>query len=355
MRVIQKSDDNFIKFNDVESVLIHGDKSKIKQPFITIAIPTYRRHILLKEAIDSALNQLNPNCEYEVIIVDNEVSYGVVTETEKLIKGYSNNKLLYYRNSDNIGMAGNWNRCFELARGKWVAFLHDDDLLVNDYLFKVSKLLDKKKKIGALVSSFEIIGENNRTKKDSKLERVTKKLFVRFGKNKLMRIRPLDTKIWNSNIYGPPTCGALFYKDYALKQGGFDEDNFPSLDWFFLFNFNKKYKVYKPLDKLGFYRVIDNESLNPKTLRAFVKDAADFREINRKSYLIGKLMFKFFKYEQHAVIIDWVMDLGKSSELKAEEFNNLCKYKIRPILLSLYKRAFRIYWIIKRIMAMIFG
>ena len=34
----------------------------------------------------------------------------------------------------NIGMIGNWNRLYTLARGEWVVMLHDDDLLYNDYL-----------------------------------------------------------------------------------------------------------------------------------------------------------------------------------------------------------------------------
>lgn len=179
---------NFNKKKHVNSRLIYGKVSDSK-PYITIAIPTYKRHQLLREAIDSAINQTNIPCEYEIIVVDNEVEFesGVYSETEEIVKRYNDERLLYYRNNDNLGMFGNWNRCIELARGEWVSFLHDDDIIIPDYLEKVYKLLKRKKNIGAIISNSEIlisdrtsisnshisISESNKIKLTSgKLERI---------------------------------------------------------------------------------------------------------------------------------------------------------------------------------------
>ena len=46
-----------------------------------------------------------------------------------------------YRNTKNVGMVRNHNICAELARGKYIAFLHDDDMLLPNYLRKVEKYL----------------------------------------------------------------------------------------------------------------------------------------------------------------------------------------------------------------------
>lgn len=62
-------------------------------------------------------------------------------ETEKLMMSYSNNPMIsYYKNADNLGMVGNWNRLFTLAKGKYVVMLHDDDLLLPTFLSECVKL-----------------------------------------------------------------------------------------------------------------------------------------------------------------------------------------------------------------------
>ena len=57
--------DNFAKIAHVVSVPVK--KAILESPLVTIAIPTYKRADLLKEAIDSALNQDYEGI-YEVII-----------------------------------------------------------------------------------------------------------------------------------------------------------------------------------------------------------------------------------------------------------------------------------------------
>ena len=52
-------------------------------------------------------------------------------------------KLRYYKNVQNIGLFGNWNRCFQLACGKWVVLLHDDDLIFDDFLLKTVYYLNR--------------------------------------------------------------------------------------------------------------------------------------------------------------------------------------------------------------------
>ena len=99
--------DNFLKYKDVKSqVIIEG---KIKNPKITIAIPTYKRNSLIKDTIDSVLKQINFD-NYEVIIVDNDDNFNN-KELENIINEYKNKKISYYKNEKNIGMFGNWNRC----------------------------------------------------------------------------------------------------------------------------------------------------------------------------------------------------------------------------------------------------
>ena len=67
-------------------------------------------------------------------------------------------KLLRYKNEKNLGIYGNWNRCLQLARGKWYTMLHDDDLLSNNFLKEMMGVLNKNPKISCLnrITSYNV-------------------------------------------------------------------------------------------------------------------------------------------------------------------------------------------------------
>ena len=62
--------------------------SNIPEPVFTIAIPTFCRSSLLKEAVLSALNQVT-NVPYDIIVVDNNPKRN--DETEQLLNQFKEN------------------------------------------------------------------------------------------------------------------------------------------------------------------------------------------------------------------------------------------------------------------------
>ena len=131
--------DNFTKFEHIKSVPIYETKIKLIENFsITIAIPTYKRHDLLKIALESAINQKGID-NFEVIVIDNDPTRGC--KTELLMNNYIDSKVTYYKNEENIGMVGNWNRCISMSRSNYITILNDDDWLELGYLqFSFSSL-----------------------------------------------------------------------------------------------------------------------------------------------------------------------------------------------------------------------
>lgn len=100
----------------------------MKPPAITIAIPFYSGQALLRKAIASVLRQ--PISDLELIVCDDHGSEDGVPE---LLESFHDPRIKYFRNDVNLGMAGNWNRCLDLARADLVTLLHADDELLEGY------------------------------------------------------------------------------------------------------------------------------------------------------------------------------------------------------------------------------
>jgi glycosyltransferase involved in cell wall biosynthesis len=95
----------------------------------SIVITTYNRLNLLKRAIDSALAQTLP-CE--VVVVDDCSTDGTqvyVQEQCERLASAGDKRLVYHRNSENIGHSKSVNAGVELATGEWIKPLDDDDYL----------------------------------------------------------------------------------------------------------------------------------------------------------------------------------------------------------------------------------
>lgn len=93
------------------------------EPLVSICIPTYNRAGMIGTAIESALGQTYRNIE--VIVVDNASS----DNTADVVASYTDERLIFVKNEKNLGLFGNFNRCIELATGKYLHILHSDDYI----------------------------------------------------------------------------------------------------------------------------------------------------------------------------------------------------------------------------------
>ncbi len=91
-----------------------------KKPLVSVIIPTYNRGWILKEAIDSVLEQdFN---DYELIVVDD----GSVDDTPTILKAYKN-EITVLRQA-NRGVSAARNSGIKAATGRLISFLDSDDL-----------------------------------------------------------------------------------------------------------------------------------------------------------------------------------------------------------------------------------
>jgi glycosyltransferase involved in cell wall biosynthesis len=91
-------------------------------PDVSIVIPTAGRSHLLATTLHCALNQTD--VDVEVIVVDDAST----DDTARLLKRYDDDRVRVLRNEVRRGVSAARNRGVEHARGRWIAFLDDDDL-----------------------------------------------------------------------------------------------------------------------------------------------------------------------------------------------------------------------------------
>lgn len=96
----------------------------MNRELISVVIPTYNRYKELIRALESVKNQTYKNLE--VIIIDDNVDQKLSKKIEILIKNKYNN-YIYIKNQENIGGALSRNKGIEIAKGKYISFLDDDD------------------------------------------------------------------------------------------------------------------------------------------------------------------------------------------------------------------------------------
>ena len=95
-------------------------------PLVTVYLPTRNRSTLVAEAIDSVLNQTLT--DFELIVVDD----GSVDGTPELLrsKAVTDPRIRILRNEVSLGAPAARNAAIEIARGKFVIGLDDDDLML---------------------------------------------------------------------------------------------------------------------------------------------------------------------------------------------------------------------------------
>jgi len=96
----------------------------IKQPRISIVIPTYNRAHLISNTIDSVLEQTINNIE--VIVVDDFSSD--FEALQQVIKNYNNPKISLLRHMQNLHGSAARNTGIKAAKGEYLALLDSDDI-----------------------------------------------------------------------------------------------------------------------------------------------------------------------------------------------------------------------------------
>lgn len=300
------------------------DIIKNSAPLLSIIIPTYRRPLLLKEALESIIAQSGFN-DYEIVVVDNE-GIGTdahISETEKIINELNSPKVIYYQNKKNLSVCDNWNLCLSLARGMWVCMVHDDDVLMPDCLRTLYMEVSKNPKIkflGCINYSFT---------RPEELKEIQKK--------KNTRVRRIG---YEEFMYGMPVplLGAFFKRDKAIEIGGFEETSHIG-DSVFVAKFSYYFGTYLYKQPLYGYRISMNQDSANNDMN-YIRRVADYYLwlciANRRNKFLKKLFRKNCQYNLQNRIREYNSDKSYGREHIISEENifrdcNIKQEKLYPI------------------------
>lgn len=278
---------------------------------LTVAVPIYNVEENIERAIKSCSHINLDKSEYEILVVDNCSTDNSMKMVEKLKEEIFEN-IVIYKNKDNIGRVRNWNRCLELARGKYLIFLFGSDEINNNvdikqYLYE----LDKESEIS--LYKHEVIFDNKNEIEDEILS------------NKLGQKVVLSEFIENNFIKKCNYCcfGILqqhIYRTDVIRKNNirFDEKIPRTTDRVFIFEVinsgNKKFLYNKT--PLSIWHISNNRFHNKvhnKIYKEQIKEDMDIlwgNEVIANKYILKKygysdesINYTFYKHYSDLKII----------------------------------------------------
>lgn len=270
--------DAFGDWAHVESDLLIGDQDR-ERPVATIAIPTYLRGHLLPDAVRSAFAQ-DWTGAFEVVVLDNDPHSDGAAALLSEVPELAGKNFRYFRNRENVGMFGNFNRCVELARGEWMTFLMDDDLLDANFLSATMAAVEEVpgvdgiscrkryrdiRPVSVAARRVPSLPQRGRARLRRALVRgVRKPIYAWHFKGRETRRLTRNQFFWGP-VAGTP-AGFLFRRSRALAIGGYLPEEFPASDFWFYARFAERFHLRQHRSVMATCRILENESNKPETM-----------------------------------------------------------------------------------------
>lgn len=123
-------------------------------PKVSVIMPAYNAEKYIAEAIDSILNQTFG--DFEFIIIDDGSADGTV----EIVKSYTDPRIRFYQNEENMGVAATLNRGLDLAGGAYIARMDSDDISLPERFEKQVTYLGSHSECGICGSNLQIFSSN---------------------------------------------------------------------------------------------------------------------------------------------------------------------------------------------------
>ncbi len=240
------------------------DKKLSDRPLVSICIPTYNGARFISDALRSILDQRY--APLEVVFSDDASNDGTLSIIRQFLSENNMPASVLTHTPSTIG--ANWNYCIQHAKGKYIKFLFQDDVLLPDCISKMAEVLEQHDDIGLVASKRLFIVEDSFLTLETKAwMKIFEDLQETLGIPAVNGISVFDASLFKSekflktplNKFGEPSS-FMFRKDILRETGYFNEKLRQSLDYEFCYRLLKKYKIAILQDKLIKFRLHNKQT-----------------------------------------------------------------------------------------------
>jgi glycosyltransferase involved in cell wall biosynthesis len=192
---------------------------EMNQPLLHVMIPAYGKSPYLRQTLESAVKHLPIDVPITVIEDPSNES-----SIENLVKEFS--RVQYVKNSERLGIGGNFNKSIELSTGVFTQICGSDDVFLDNPLKDLDKDKLNQNNISTIGLDVEVINETGKTVKTipdlvKRTLRPSLKKITIFQNDKIFSNLMLGD--W---LYFP----AILWKTETLKQTKFDGNFHTAMD-----------------------------------------------------------------------------------------------------------------------------
>lgn len=279
----------------------------MKDPLVSIVIPTYNCANYLPLTIASILKQTYQNLEIRLI------DDGSTDQTADLVKEFGD-KVFYERGPNSGGPSRPRNIGIMKSRGDFIFFFDSDDIMLSDKVKDTCEIFMKYPDVDAIFTDFMVIGEH---------EEVLNTKFLADYRSFKRSCRPTEldkvslvtgsevyTELLYANFIG--TSSIAIRKDVFNKVGMFDENLKYSEDHDLWFRIARNVRKFAFIDKVEHcYR----KRLSSNSHRSFYNVPFVIKVLEeQKKYIKNKRQKKNLYTMLHYQLISYAWGLQKNGE-----------------------------------------
>jgi len=210
------------------------------RPRFSVMVPTYEPDAgLLRQTLESVMAHGMPAESMQIAVIDDTRRPGMTTALVRSID--PGGRIEVVENEERLGIAGNWNRALELARGELVHLLHQDDHVLPRFYDHIDAGFRRAPHVGMGVCRSRIIdGQGRHVRSNSRL-RWTSGTLPEWLPRIAVRQRV-------------QTPAVVVKRSVYESIGGFRTDLCQALDWEMWVRIAARYPVWYEPQMLAVYR-----------------------------------------------------------------------------------------------------
>ena len=272
-------------------------------PIVSVVMPTYKGSEDIEKTLNSILRQTYPYLQI-IVVDDNGAGTDEQIATEAVARRFP--EVEYYKHAVNINGAAARNTGIRHAKGKYVAFLDDDDVWKNDKIeLQVKKMESLDDSYGIVYGPFISVDNNGKETKIS---------------------GGLEGNILYEFLMGKVRIGSsliVIRTDVLNEVNGFDESFRRHQDWELICRILAKYKIAYESESLtykymkhrnspkDFQKIVDNRLYFLNKMERYITILGEERKKEIYSYHYTFLAKEALKQKKMSDCIYWIQKTEK--------------------------------------------